>query len=113
MSEETKTRTPQQNKCLHGWLNSVAEALNDAGLDMKKTLKPAVEIPWTGPSAKEFLWRPIQEVLANVESTTDASTKEYILISEVITRHLGDKHGVSIPPWPTQQNRGGKDNGYE
>jgi len=109
MSEERKTRTKQQNKCMHGWLTDVAEALNDAGFDMKKTLKPAVEIPWTGPAAKEFLWKPIQKVLANVESTTEASTKEYTLICDVITRHIGQTLGVTLPPWPTQHNGGGQE----
>jgi hypothetical protein len=107
MSEEPKTRTPQQNKALHGWLTAVADCLNSAGLDMKKTLKPQVEIPWTGSSAKEHLWKPIQQVLANVESTTEATTKDYILIYEVITRHIASSHGVTLPPWPSQQNEGG------
>ena len=108
MSEETKTRTPSQNSSLHGWLTSVAECLNDSGLDMKKTLKPEVEIPWTGVAAKNHLWRPIQQVLTDMDSTADASTKDYLLISEVITRHMGTKHGIVLPPWPTQQNGGGK-----
>ena len=109
MTEEPKGRTLQQNKCLHGWLTAVAETLNDAGLDMKKTLREDADIPWTGPAAKEFLWRPIQEALANVESSSDTSTKEVILISEVITRHIGQKHGVTLPPWPTRHNGGGKE----
>ncbi|MFT5766765.1 MAG: hypothetical protein ACI9DH_000584, partial [Halioglobus sp.] len=35
------------------------------------------------------------------------------LISEIITRQMAQSHGVQLPPWPTQQNGGGKDNGYE
>lgn len=110
MSEEArKPRTLQQNKCMHGWLASVAKTLNAGGFDMKKTLKPAVEIPWTPESAKEHLWRPIQEILTTIESTTDISTTQSILISDVITRHLGSSLGVQLPPWPTQQNGGGKE----
>jgi hypothetical protein len=113
MSEETKTRTPQQNKCMHGWLTSVAKTLDDAGLDIRRTMKIEFELPWTGVAAKEYLWKPIQKVIANVDSTADASTKEYQLISEIITRQMAQSHGVQLPPWPTQQNGGGKDNGYE
>ena len=109
MTEEPKTRTQSQNQCLHGWLTSVAGTLNGAGLDMKKTLRQDIEIPWTGAAAKEFLWRPVMQALAQVESTTEASTKQYILICETITRHIGEKHGVVLPPWPTQANKGGKE----
>jgi hypothetical protein len=42
-----KPRTMAQNSALHLWLGQVAQTLNDAGLDMKKTLKPNVDIPWT------------------------------------------------------------------
>jgi hypothetical protein len=109
MSDEPKPRTQAQNRCMHQWLTEVASTLNSAGMDMKRTLKPAVEIPWTGSAAKEHLWRPIQRAIANVESTTDISTTESIMIAEIITRHLGQSLGVQLPPWPTQQNGGGRE----
>jgi hypothetical protein len=109
MSEDRKLRTGQQNKCLHQWLTQVAKTLDDAGFDIKRTMRQDFEMPWTGPAAKEYLWKPVQQVLANVESTTEASTKEYDLIRETITRHIGQNLGVVLPPWPSQQNGGGKD----
>lgn len=109
VEEERKIRTDQQRKCMYGWLDSVATTLNDGGFDMKKTLKPSADIPWTRASAKVFLWDTIQEWLTSMGSSTEITTKECILISEVITRHLGEKLGVTLPPWPTQQNGGGKE----
>jgi len=95
-----KQRTIRQNAALHKWLQEVADALNSAGLDMKTVLKEEVEIPWTGDSAKNHLWRPIQKVMQNIESTADAYTTDYTVICETITRHLGGKLGVTLPPWP-------------
>ena len=105
---EPRRRTQQQNKCLHQWLAQVAETLDEAGLDIRQTMRADFALPWTPVAAKEYLWRPVQEVLANVSSTKDASTAEYALICDTITRHIGQNHGVTLPPWPSRDNHGGK-----
>ena len=69
-------RTIQQNKALHVLFQLLADELNNAGLDMRKTLKPEVEIPWTPRNVKEFLWRPIQKAQLNKASTTELTTSE-------------------------------------
>jgi hypothetical protein len=56
-----KTRTHKQNNALHVYCRMLSEALNDAGYDMKKTLKQEVEIPWTTELVKQYLWKPVQE----------------------------------------------------
>ena len=38
-----KPRTMAQNSALHLWLGHLATVLNDAGLDMRKTLKAMME----------------------------------------------------------------------
>lgn len=96
-------RTLRQNKALHLFLTQLAETLNDAGFDMKRTLKPAAEIPWTPVSAKEHLWRPVQEALTNKASTTELSTVDPTLIHETLCRHLGQRLGIDCPPWPTKK----------
>lgn len=98
-------RTRLQNNSLHLFLTQLAAELNAAGYDMRKTLKPGVEIPWTTYSAKEFLWRPIQEVLTGKSSTTEITTVEPTAIHETLVRHLGQKLGVACPPWPSRENR--------
>ena len=95
-----RPRTLNQNAALHVWLRKVAEQLNDAGMDMKAVLKPEVDIPWTEESAKNHLWRPIQEVMTDHESTTECNTIDYNAIYLVICRHMAEKHGITLPPWP-------------
>lgn len=90
-------RTKQQNKALHVLFRLLSDALNEAGLDMRKTLKPEVDIPWSAQSVKEFLWRPVQEAQLNKHSTTELTTKELDEVFETINRYIGEKHGVHIP----------------
>ena len=103
---DPKKRTPTQNACLHQWLGQVAEVLNQGGLDMRAVLKEDAEIPWTMESAKEQLWRPIQKAMTGNESTAECVTTDYPAVCETITRHLGQKFGVVMPPWPTRYTHG-------
>jgi hypothetical protein len=96
-----KQRTQAQNRALHKYLTMLSDALNDAGLDMKKTLKPDIDIPWTTDSAKDYLWRPVQKALTGKESTTKPDTKEYVYIYEVLSRHMVDKFGINVQ-WPSE-----------
>lgn len=57
--KEEKQRTILQGRALHKYFELVGEALNVAGLDMKKVLKPNVDIPWNKDSVKNFLWKPV------------------------------------------------------
>lgn len=91
-----KPRTNRQNSALHKLFDMLAEALNDAGLDMRKTLKPGVEIPWTQANVKEYLWRPIQKAQLDKQSTTELTTKDIDKVYETLNRYLGDKHGLHV-----------------
>lgn len=90
-------RTKQQNKALHVLFRLLAETLNEAGLDMRKTLKPEVDIPWSGASAKEYLWRPIMKTQLAKGSTTELTTKEIDEVFDTINKHLGEKFGLHVP----------------
>lgn len=94
-----KQRTPTQNNCIHEFCQNLADALNDAGLDMRAVMKPEAEIPWTMTSAKEHLWRSIQKAMFQKESTTELTTKECSEVYETLNRHIAQKFGVSVP-WP-------------
>ena len=104
INDDPKQRTPTQNRCLHAWLGQVAVTLTDAGLDMRAVLKHDAEIPWTPESAKEHLWRPVQKAMATTESTTELTTTDCSDICDAITRHIGQKLGVTLPPWPSYFN---------
>jgi hypothetical protein len=99
-----KQRTLTQNRALHLWLGMVARILNAAGLDMRKVLKPEVDIPWTTETIKEFIWRPVQEAVISKESTVDADRNEYTKVYDVLVRHLGEKLGVAAPAWPKKKD---------
>mgnify|MGYP003406681413 CR=1 FL=1 len=96
---DRKQRTPLQNKSLHLFCQQLADALNGAGYDMKKTLKPGVDIPWTKESIKEHIWRPVQEAMTGKRSTTEMNTVDPSEVYEVINRHMGEKFGVHVE-WP-------------
>ena len=91
------TRTKQQNKALHVLFQLLANTLNEAGLDMRKTLKPDVNIPWSGPSVKEYLWRPIQEAQLDKQSTTQLTTVEIDQVFDTINKHLGERFSLHVP----------------
>ena len=95
-------RTLNQNAAMHKYFRELAFALNDAGLDMRKTLKPSIDIPWTEDSVKRHLWRPIQQSMMNTHSTTKLDTKDVGEVYEVLNRHLAEKFGISVP-FPTRE----------
>lgn len=98
-------RTAKQNASLHLWLRQSAEALNDAGYGIKKVLMDnPVEIPWTEHSAKELLWRPVQEVMTGNESTAEQDKLAYSDIEKVVSRHISECTGVTLPPWPSEES---------
>lgn len=104
MKANRKQRTLQQNKALWKYCELLAEALNGAGLDMKKTLKPEVAIPWNKDSVCEHLWRPVQEAMTGKKSTTELNTVDPSEIYEVLNRHLSERFGLYIP-WPSEENQ--------
>lgn len=96
MKEHPK-RTLRQNRALHKMFTMLAQNLNESGYDMKRTLKPGVDIPWNATTVKEYLWRPIQEAQLQKTSTTELDTREIDQVFETLNRHLGDKLGVHTP----------------
>jgi len=74
----------------------LSEELNDAGYDMKKVLKPTIDIPWTPTSIKEHLWKPTMKAMLNKESTTEMTTGDIDTVYEVINRAMA-KYGIHVP----------------
>lgn len=104
MPTEEKIRTAQQNRALHLFFQLLADELNEAGLDMRKVLKPGIDIPWTKTSIKEFLWRPVQEAALGKKSTRQLLKQRDIdLIYDTLTRHLSQIFGISVP-FPSIEN---------
>lgn len=98
-------RTGQQNKALHVYCRLLADSLNTAGLDQRKTLHEDIDIPWTPEAVKIHLWKVIQKAVIGKESTTEAERGDYTKVHEVLTRHLGEKLGIDYIPWPEKEGR--------
>jgi hypothetical protein len=92
-----RTRTARQNRALHVYLRLLGEALNDAGLDQRKVLKPNFPIPWTTHSTKENLFKPIMQAMFEIESTTKLERVQVSQVYDVLNRSLSEKYGISIP----------------
>lgn len=99
-----RQRTLTQNGALHLFCKHLAVTLNEAGLDQKKLLKPSIDIPWTQDAVKEGLWKPIQEVVTGIKSTTKPEASQYSDIYEVLNRHLTMKHGIH-EAWPSKDSK--------
>lgn len=95
--KEFPVRTSRQNKAIHVLFRLLADTLNDNGLDMKRTLKPEIDINWSPNSVKEYLWRPIQTAQLTKTSTTQLTTKEIDEVFDTINRHLGERFGLHVP----------------
>lgn len=91
-----KPRTEAQNKALHLYFTQLAEMLNDAGLDMRKVLRPSISIPWSGETIKEYLWKPVMEFQLQKSSTTEMTTKDIDEVYDTINRHIGEKFGITL-----------------
>jgi len=104
MDKERKQRTILQNKSLHKYCELLAEALNDAGYEMKAVLAvKQVDIPWNKDRVKGVLWKPLQEAITGKESTTELNTVDPSEIYAILDRHISQNFGVHVP-WPCEES---------
>ncbi|MDT8282527.1 MAG: hypothetical protein RQ982_06890 [Gammaproteobacteria bacterium] len=97
VTKHKRQRTKLQNRSCHQYFSLLSDALNDAGLDMKKVLKPEIAIPWTDVSVKNHIWRPIQIAMLDKDSTTELEAGEVSRVYDVVDRHLSGKLGIHVP----------------
>jgi len=101
--KEIKVRTSIQNRALHKYYSLLAEGLNEAGFDMRTTIREDIDIPWSMESVKEYLWRPIQKVYLQEQSTTKLKKGDIDKIHDILNREIGNRTGVTIP-FPSIEN---------
>jgi len=94
---KTGVRTTKQNNAMHRYFSELGNALNDAGLDQRKVLKPSVDIPWSTTSVKKKLWGFIMKALTGKEKTSQLERDEVSEIYEALNRHIAEKFGVQVP----------------
>lgn len=90
IKEVKPTRTNKQNAALHLFFTWCSDALNNSGVEFSyRGIKGMeIEVPWTGEMFKTFVWKPIQKVLYQIDSTTQLKRSEIDPIFDVICRHF-------------------------
>jgi len=97
--KSAKTRTLTQNSSIHKYCAQLAEAFNDAGLDMNKVLSEGTSIPWSEEKVKSDIWKVVQLAAIGKESTTKLETNEVSKVYDIVNRHISQTFGIFIP-WP-------------
>lgn len=107
MSEHiNKQRTDKQNKSLWLFFTLLADTLNEAGLDMRKVLKPTYNLSWNKDMVHDHLWIPIQRAMFQTGSTMFLHKQEQIdKIHKIIMRELGEKFGIEYIPFPVDETK--------
>jgi len=110
-------RTSQQNRALHEYCSQLADALNEAGLDMKAVLKPEVDISWTTDSVKEYIWKAFQKQVIGKKSTTQLKKQGDInkVYDHIIRYFAGHPTLKDLPhiPFPSLEEQSKKDGKVE
>ena len=97
-------RTVKQQAAIEVYCRELAEALNDAGYEMKAVLAVKhVDIPWTQERVKDVLWKPIQEAATDKKSTTQLDTMEVDRVYSILDRHISSNFGVHIE-FPSEES---------
>lgn len=89
-------RTVKQNKALHLYFQLLADALNEAGFDIRKVVKDEIQLPWTKESVKTYLWKPAQKSMLGKDTTRLLSTTEIDKVFDAVNRIVGERTGVFV-----------------
>lgn len=95
--------TSKQNRALHKWYTLLAHEMKEQGLDMRKVLKPSIEITPTLELVKDYIWRPIQIAKYNKVSVTEIDSKELNGVYQDLDRFFLQKHKINLP-FPSEDN---------
>lgn len=97
--------TDSQRKGVWKYMTMKAEQLNDAGLDVRKVMKPTFNIPWTKDMVHDLLWIPIQKVMYRTKTMRSLKKLQVSEIYKVIEREFGEKHHLDSIPFPCDEER--------
>lgn len=89
------SRTSQQNRALHLYFEHVAKTLLEVGYDycyVNPIDGEIIRIPFTKELVKEYIWKPLQDKMFQIESTTQLTSPMINAILEVLSLWLGEKN---------------------
>ena len=90
-------RSSQQNKSLHVLFQNISFELNRLGMEFTYNGIKGIEIQttYTPEIVKEFIWKPLQNVMLKKDSTTKLTTQDIDAIFLILGRWFSE-HGVVI-----------------
>ncbi len=89
-------RTPKQNSTMWRYLTDLAQAMDDAGIDMREAIH--VPIRPTKENIKAEMWDKIQTALyPEIDSSTKLTTVQMSEVYENLNRAIGQRLGIHIP----------------
>jgi len=104
VSIHPQQRSDKQNNSLHKYCEMLADELNDKGLDMRKVLKPEIDIPWSMETVKKYIWKKIQKIMFDTDSTADLTRPQVSQVFDVINRNMINVHNVNVP-FPSKKDK--------
>jgi len=94
---KTGTRTLLQNNAMYKYFQLLADALNEAGMEIHmEYLGKTAEIPWTPTAVKERLWLPIMQSMFDIKSTAKLDRKQVSEVYEVLSRWLATEKSILV-----------------
>ena len=91
------TRSTKQNSALHLLFTIISSQLNEMGLEFRYLglSGQILEMRYTPELVKKHIWKPIQEALFDIHSTTKINTIQINEIVDVLIKFFGER-GVVI-----------------
>lgn len=89
-------RTYRQNRTIHLLFRRMAEALNDAGFEIRHPMKPDLEIPYSEESVKELLYKPIITSYFKVNRSSELNTEQLSESMEILVDAVNRNTGVMV-----------------
>lgn len=76
--------------------SELALMLNNSGLTFHCALGKGKKVKWSPAAIKDLVWRKVQRMQFDIESTAKLDTSHVSCIYELINRHIASKFGVSV-----------------
>ena len=93
---EKADRTYRQNRTIHLLFRRMAEALNDAGFEIRHPMKADLEIPYSEESVKELLYKPIITSYFKVNRSSELNTEQLSESMEILVDAVNRNTGVYV-----------------
>ncbi len=88
--------TSSQKRAMWLYLQNIAEAMDEAGYDMRQALREDIRIKPNKQLVKEYMWNPVQQAITAQASSKKITTAELDEIQDTLGRHIAQKFGIVV-----------------